>query len=357
MAGVQRIRIADIVVSVDRQRALQAVAIQNLADSIREIGLRSPITVRMIDGKPHLVTGEHRMKAMLSLDHVEIEAFVFDDEHRARVWAIDENLQRADLTAIERSEHIAARAALIEARVAAERTAAPSPDQRFATREEAKAAKVTFFYPAERCANGHEPKRYVSNGDCHECHKAKVARWKEAKGYKPSKDLTVYTPGGRGNMGGSRAAGRALGVSHEHVRTAKIFDKLPDKVKQEAIRLDLANKHHVLRYVAAHDTVALQMKALASQAQRQAEKAERKRRDAMTVQEQAAMEAAESKAIPLIDDRREAAANYWLWLVEEVGDRAYTIVNRMREVDIRLLIEEADRAKEEERIVPKPRLH
>jgi hypothetical protein len=351
-----RIRISDIVLVTERLRALQPSAVASLAESIREIGLRTPITVRMVNGKPHLVTGEHRVAAMKANREDHIDAVIFDNERDARIWAIDENLQRADLTALERSQHITARAGLIAQRAQAARERGPMPDRRFATRDEAKAAGETFYYPAEQCVNGHDGKRYVSNTTCYECHKAKVAKWQANKGYKLENGLPVYTAGGRGRTGGNRAAAREMGVSHPTVGTAKMIDKLSERAKQEAINLGLANRHHSLRFAAAHDTAELQVKALRSEAKKLIAKQERKRLDKATVAEQVAA-AAPPRQIPLIDHRRETTANYWLWLIEEFGERAYLIVNRLREVDIGLLLEVADKAKAEGTTAPKQSLH
>jgi len=110
---VQRIKIADIVMTTERRRALQSSVIDDIAESIQRIGLRTPITVRMVKGTPHLVTGEHRVRAALKNKMTHIDAVVFDNEHDARIWEIDENLARADLGKQERIDHLAARAVLI----------------------------------------------------------------------------------------------------------------------------------------------------------------------------------------------------------------------------------------------------
>jgi len=354
-----KIRINDIVMTKGRLRALQQSTIDAIAESIGEIGLQIPITVRIVKGTPHLITGEHRVRAMLQRNETHIDAMVFDNEHDARVWEIDENLARADLTVRERQEHMAARAVLIDRRVQAARKAPPMADRRFTAREAARAAGETFYYPIDQCSNGHNGKRYVSNNTCYECHKEKVARWQENKGYKPVQNAPVYT-GGRGNTGGNRAAARELGVDKTTVARAKMFTNLTERAKAEAIKLGLANNHHALKYAAAHHGAELQVRALQTEARKLVEKAERKKFQEMTVQEQAAA-APPSRMVPLIDKRREATENYWLWLVEEFGQNAYAIVNRLREIDYGLLLQIADKAKADGTIKvdapPKPSVH
>lgn len=114
-----------------RHRALSEDAVDRLAASMREIGLRHPITVRvtddvMIDGRPCdgvpvLVAGAHRLAAAKKLgwshiDCVEVE----DDPIAAELWEIAENLHRLDLTKGQRDEHIRRYAELLESRRASE---------------------------------------------------------------------------------------------------------------------------------------------------------------------------------------------------------------------------------------------
>jgi ParB family chromosome partitioning protein len=92
-------------------------AVERLAASIKEIGLRTPITVRYFPDRPGeagtcdshvLVAGGHRLAAVKSLGWEKIECVVVDeDDRQARLWEIAENLHRKDLTRLERSEQIA----------------------------------------------------------------------------------------------------------------------------------------------------------------------------------------------------------------------------------------------------------
>lgn len=94
-----------------RYRGLNEDAVDALMASIKEIGLQTPPAVRWSNGGEDaevvLVTGRHRLEACRRLGHDVVVCEVFDgDETAARLWEISENLHRADLSAVERSEHI-----------------------------------------------------------------------------------------------------------------------------------------------------------------------------------------------------------------------------------------------------------
>jgi ParB-like chromosome segregation protein Spo0J len=105
----------------ERSRALDEEAMVSLIESINVIGLRTPISVQ-IDPSSHdecylLVAGLHRLEACRRLGMAYIDARIIDlDETERRLWEISENLHRAELTALERSEHIAELARLAEER-------------------------------------------------------------------------------------------------------------------------------------------------------------------------------------------------------------------------------------------------
>ena len=340
------IRIADIVTPGQRHRALQPSVVDDIAASIGRIGLRTPITVRMVAGAPVLVTGEHRVQAMLKAGKTHIEAVVFDDADEAGIWAIDENLARADLTTGEKKRLLARRAELIGQRLRAAKKAPPMHDERFTTREAASFAGQPFYFPAEQCRNGHDGYRYTSTGDCVDCKRRKdgvrKAKRETAKVANNSPS-SPFRPG-RGQIGGDRAAARELGVSKDTIRTARIFTSLTDRAQEEAVKLGLASKHHVIKYAAAHHGADLQIRALRSEARKIEERAARQRQAEATIRDQAAAATA-PREMPLIDHQREVTEEYWLWLIERYGGGAYFIVNRLREVNLTLLLKIADKAK------------
>lgn len=89
------------------RRPIDAEAVKRLASSIREIGLRHPISVRSVDSRFQLIAGRHRIEAV-RLNHGESIAAIIvkDDDLEARLWEIAENLHRADLTVTQRAEQI-----------------------------------------------------------------------------------------------------------------------------------------------------------------------------------------------------------------------------------------------------------
>lgn len=101
-----------------RKRSLVSAKVEEMARSISDIGLRTPLTVRVLDeaadadgvitnGVPVLVAGHHRLAAVRQLGWETVPCIVLDgDERDARLWEIAENLHRADLSAVERAEHV-----------------------------------------------------------------------------------------------------------------------------------------------------------------------------------------------------------------------------------------------------------
>lgn len=119
--------VADVVVPEGR-RPVRDDAVASLADSMAQIGLQTPITVRLVDGMvidgfktdgvPVLVTGAHRLAAARYLGWDRIDAWLvdYDDATDAELWEIDENLRRAELSPAQVAEHLKRRKALWERR-------------------------------------------------------------------------------------------------------------------------------------------------------------------------------------------------------------------------------------------------
>ena len=94
----------DVIDVVKRQRPIDNETVARLAESIRAIGLRAPITVRYFadrssnDGLSEdsyvLVAGAHRLAAVKSLGWEKIDCIVVgDDAIDAERWEIAENRQ------------------------------------------------------------------------------------------------------------------------------------------------------------------------------------------------------------------------------------------------------------------------
>lgn len=87
-----------------------------LAESIKEIGLRQPINVRAIEGGFEIRGGGHRHAAFVMLERETIPAIVSDDNDlRAELAEIDENLIRNEYSPAERAIAIARRKSIYEA--------------------------------------------------------------------------------------------------------------------------------------------------------------------------------------------------------------------------------------------------
>jgi ParB family chromosome partitioning protein len=81
----------------------EETALLELSESIKELGIIQPITVRKIgDNKFQLISGERRLRASKIAGLTKIIAFVRDANDQAMLeMALVENIQREDLNAIE----------------------------------------------------------------------------------------------------------------------------------------------------------------------------------------------------------------------------------------------------------------
>jgi ParB-like chromosome segregation protein Spo0J len=110
----------------ERHRALSDEAVTRLQDSMRALGLKQPISIRIVEemevdgtltaGVPVLVTGAHRLEAAKRLNWTHIDCFEVDDDAiKAELWEIAENLHRCELTKEQRDAHIRRYAELLDA--------------------------------------------------------------------------------------------------------------------------------------------------------------------------------------------------------------------------------------------------
>jgi ParB family transcriptional regulator, chromosome partitioning protein len=102
---IMSLSVDDIIIPEGRREAKPA-EVKKLADSIKEIGLKHPITVRRgRDNTYILVAGRHRLEAFRKLGEEFIPSLITSmSKAEARKWEISENLHRCDLTKIERAE-------------------------------------------------------------------------------------------------------------------------------------------------------------------------------------------------------------------------------------------------------------
>lgn len=96
-------------------RALDPAKVEAVAASIVDIGLLNPVRVRAVGSGFELIAGNHRVEACRSLGLAEIEAFVVeDDDLRAELAMIDENLCRSELLPSDRVRQTARRKVIYE---------------------------------------------------------------------------------------------------------------------------------------------------------------------------------------------------------------------------------------------------
>ena len=84
------------------RREFDPAALEELAESIRQNGIITPITVRKVDDRYQIIAGERRWRASRMAGLEDIPAYVLEvDEREAYQYALVENLQRQDLNPIE----------------------------------------------------------------------------------------------------------------------------------------------------------------------------------------------------------------------------------------------------------------
>ena len=77
-------------------------ALEELAASIRQLGVIQPITVKKSDDKYIIISGERRWRASQRVGLVTVPAYVREvDDENLHAMALVENIQRQDLNAIE----------------------------------------------------------------------------------------------------------------------------------------------------------------------------------------------------------------------------------------------------------------
>ena len=88
------------------RKLFDVTALNELAASISEKGLISPITVRKVKNGYELIAGERRWRALKHLKKRTVPAYVLDTKNSSDIMemALVENIQREDLNSIEESE-------------------------------------------------------------------------------------------------------------------------------------------------------------------------------------------------------------------------------------------------------------
>lgn len=103
VGSIVEIKIQDIVPNPNQPRTnFNEETIKELAQSIKELGVIQPITVRKVNSKFELISGERRYRASQLAGLEQIPAFIrLADDREMLEMALVENIQREDLDAIE----------------------------------------------------------------------------------------------------------------------------------------------------------------------------------------------------------------------------------------------------------------
>ena len=105
--SISKIKLNHIHPNPNQPRKLfDVTALNELAASISEKGLISPITVRKVKNGYELIAGERRWRALKHLKKRTVPAYVLDTKNSSDIMemALVENIQREDLNSIEESE-------------------------------------------------------------------------------------------------------------------------------------------------------------------------------------------------------------------------------------------------------------
>ena len=104
MSQMSEIDITEIIPNPTQPRTqFDEEALDELADSIRQLGVIQPITVKKSgDGKYIIISGERRWRAAQRADLTSLPAYIREvDDENLHAMALVENIQRQDLNAIE----------------------------------------------------------------------------------------------------------------------------------------------------------------------------------------------------------------------------------------------------------------
>jgi ParB-like nuclease domain len=209
-----------------------------LAQSIRAIGLQTPLTCVIRDGRHILVTGRNRLEALrlVGAEQAPVRIVNFDDIE-AQLWRLSENLHRAELTKLQYDNQVVEYAELLKAKQAGETSAEGQP---LLSRQ--SGAKLS-----------------------HEDNVASVGR--------PESDKlrqVAALSGGRGNTGGYREAARELNIPERTVRRAYQTASLSPEAQEAAVEMGMDDNRSALLAAAKAQTPQAQVEALKGRADRAA---------------------------------------------------------------------------------------
>jgi ParB-like chromosome segregation protein Spo0J len=109
-------------------RPYNAAVVAELVQSIRAIGLQTPLTCIVRDGQHVLVSGRNRLEALrvIGCEQAPVRIVDFDDVE-AQLWQLSENLHRAELTKLQYDQQVVRYAELLKVKLAGETVAPIQP--------------------------------------------------------------------------------------------------------------------------------------------------------------------------------------------------------------------------------------
>jgi ParB-like chromosome segregation protein Spo0J len=109
-------------------RPYNAAVVAELAQSIRAIGLQTPLTCIVRDGQHVLVAGRNRLEALRTIGAEQAPIRIVDfDDVEAQLWRLSENLHRAELTKLEYDRQVVRYAELLKVKQAGGSVASLQP--------------------------------------------------------------------------------------------------------------------------------------------------------------------------------------------------------------------------------------
>jgi ParB family transcriptional regulator, chromosome partitioning protein len=221
-------------------RPYNAAVVAELAQSIRAIGLQTPLTCVIRDGRHILVAGRNRLEALRLVGAEQAPVCIVDfNDVEARLWQLSENLHRAELTKLQYDQQVVRYAELLKAKLAGE-TATPLP-------------------PQQQCQPEADKVRQVA-----------------------------AVSGGRGNTGGYREAARELSIPERMVRRAYQTASLAPEAQEAAVETGLDDNGSALLEAAKERAPEAQAQAIRRIAEQRASAAESLNSEAAATSQQSA---------------------------------------------------------------------
>jgi ParB-like chromosome segregation protein Spo0J len=232
-------------------RPYNATVVAELAQSIRAIGLQTPLTCVIRDGRHILVTGRNRLEALRLVGAEQAPVRIVDfDDIEAQLWRLSENLHRAELTKLQYDNQVVEYAELLKAKQAGETS-------------------------AERQPGLSRQLGAVSGGELLKARQAEetVSPISPQQERQPQADKVRQlgaVSGGRGNTGGYREAARELHIPEQTVRRAYQTASLSPEAQEAAVEMGMDDNRSALHEAAKERTPEAQVEALERRADRAA---------------------------------------------------------------------------------------